>query len=144
LGDDHVSVKSVSKQVGDRQMKFKSRKPLAHRRNDDSLVLANGENGEWTPHDLRRTAATMMQALRVGPDVIDRCQNHVLPGSKGRRHYLHHDYAEEKRAARRLLGGGSSPFWRQTTFFRSHVQRERPPVTRRLALRRSHRLALTA
>ena len=102
--EDHVSVKSVSKQVGDRQMRFKNRKPLAHRRNDDSLVLACGKNGEWTPHDLRRTAATMMQSLRVSPDVIDRCQNHVLPGSKVRRHYLHHDYADEKRDAWRLLG----------------------------------------
>jgi hypothetical protein len=46
----------------------------------------------------------MMQALRVSPDVIDRCQNHVLPGSKIRRHYLHHDYAEEKREAWTLLG----------------------------------------
>lgn len=102
--EDHVSVKSVSKQVGDRQMRFKNRRPLAHRRNDDSLVLAGGKSGEWTPHDLRRTAATMMQALRISPDVIDRCQNHVLPGSKVRRHYLHHDYAEEKREAWRLLG----------------------------------------
>ena len=46
----------------------------------------------------------MMQAMRVSPDVIDRCQNHVLPGSKVRRHYLHHDYAEEKREAWKLLG----------------------------------------
>ena len=99
-----MSVKSVSKQVGDRQMRFKNRKPLAHRRNDGSLVLAGGKNGEWTPHDLRRTAATMMQSLRVSPDVIGRCQNHVLPGSKVRRHYLHHDYAEEKLDAWRLLG----------------------------------------
>ena len=46
----------------------------------------------------------MMQALRVSPDVIDRCQNHALLGSKVRRHYLHYDYAEEKRDAWRLLG----------------------------------------
>lgn len=100
----HVCVKSVSKQIGDRQMEFKNRKPLKHRRHDNALVLSEGKNGEWTPHDLRRTAATMMQALRVSPDVIDRCQNHVLAGSKVRRHYLHHDYAEEKREAWRLLG----------------------------------------
>jgi integrase len=100
----HVFVKSVSKQVGDRQTRFKKRRPLAHRRHDDSLVLADGANGEWTPHDLRRTAATVMQSLRISPDVIDRCQNHVLPGSKVRRHYLHHDYADEKRDAWRLLG----------------------------------------
>ena len=102
--EGHIDVKTVSKQVGDRQMRFKNRKMLKNRRNDDSLVLSNGEIGEWTPHDLRRTAATMMQALGVSLDVIDRCQNHVMPGSKVRRHYMHHDYAEEKRAAWRELG----------------------------------------
>ena len=100
----HVCVKSVSKQIGDRQMQFKNRKPLKHRRHDNSLVLADGKNGAWTPHDMRRTAATMMQALRISAEVIDRCQNHVQAGSKVRRHYLHHDYVEEKREAWRLLG----------------------------------------
>jgi len=96
----HVCVKSVSKQVGDRQMQFKHRAaPLKNRRHDDSLVLAGGVNGEWTPHDLRRTAATLMQALGVLPDIIDRCQNHVLAGGRVRRHYMHHDYAAEKREA---------------------------------------------
>ncbi len=36
--------------------------------------------------------------------IIDRCQNHLLGGSKVRRHYLHHDYAKEKTEAWRLLG----------------------------------------
>ena len=102
--DEHVDLKTVSKQVGDRQMRFKDRKPLKNRRNDNTLVLSRGRNGEWTPHDLRRTAATMMQSLGISLDVIDRCQNHVLPGSKVRRHYLHHDYADEKRAAWDMLG----------------------------------------
>jgi integrase len=85
---------------GDRQTQFKKRAgPLKHRRHDNSLMLVNGTKGKWTPHDLRRTAATMMQALSVLPDIIDRCQNHVLTGSRVRRHYLHHDYADEKRAA---------------------------------------------
>ena len=94
----------VSKQVGDRQARFKNRKALSRRRNDDTLVLAAGQNGDWTPHDLRRTGATMMQALGVSLDVIDRCQNHVLAGSRVRRHYLHHEYAEEKKCAWNLLG----------------------------------------
>lgn len=102
--DGPLDKKTIGKQVGDRQMRFKKRKPLKGRRHDDSLVLGGGENGEWTPHDLRRTASTMMQSLRVSPDVIDRCQNHALPGSKVRRHYLHYDYADEKRDAWRLLG----------------------------------------
>lgn len=37
-------------------------------------------------------------------EIIDRCQNHLLGGSKVRRHYLHHDYAKEKTEAWRLLG----------------------------------------
>lgn len=94
----------MSKQVGDRQARFKNRKALSRRRHDDTLVLADGQNGDWTPHDLRRTGATMMQALGVSLDVIDHCQNHVLAGSRVRRHYLHHDYAEEKKRAWSLLG----------------------------------------
>lgn len=102
--DGHVDLKVVTKQVGDRQSRFKNRKPLAHRRHDDTLVLSGGLNGEWTPHDLRRTGATMMQASGVSLDVIDRCQNHVLAGSRVRRHYLHQDYAAEKKEAWNLLG----------------------------------------
>lgn len=102
--ESHVCVKTVSKQVGDRQSQFKNRKPLKNRRHDDTLVLANGKNGEWTPHDLRRTAATMMQSLRISLDVIDRCQNHVMKGGRVRRHYLHHNYADEKKQAWQMLG----------------------------------------
>lgn len=106
----HVCVKSISKQVGDRQSIFKKgkdgkpRKPMKNRRHDNSLVIAKGENGAWTPHDLRRTGATSMQSLGISLEIIDRCQNHVLPGSKVRRHYLLHNYAAEKREAWRLWG----------------------------------------
>ena len=103
-GEQHVCLKSVSKQVGDRQVRFKNRRDLRNRTNDNTLVLGGGASGEWTPHDLRRTAATMMQALGVNPDVIDRCQNHVLAGSRVRRHYLQHEYTNEKREAWKVLG----------------------------------------
>jgi integrase len=102
---DHVCVKSVSKQIGDRQTQFKKRAgPLTHRKHDNSLTLSEGRAGAWTPHDLRRTGATMMQQLGVSLDLIDRCQNHVMAGSRVRRAYLHHDYAAEKRAAWERLG----------------------------------------
>ncbi len=105
VAQHHVCVKSVSKQVGDRQTLFKRRAgPMAHRKHDNSLVLSNGSAGEWTPHDLRRTGATMMQQLGISLDVIDRCQNHVLAGGRVRRAYLHHDYASEKREAWAMLG----------------------------------------
>jgi integrase len=103
-GMEPLNAKTMTKQLGDRQSQFKKRKDLKGRRNDNSLVLAHGRNGAWTPHDMRRTGATMMQELGVPPDVIDRCQNHVLPGSKVRRHYLHYDFAKEKLDAWQLLG----------------------------------------
>ena len=97
----HVCLKSVSKQVGDRQVKFKKRtKTLTKRVSNDTLVLGDVE---WTPHDLRRTGATMMQQLKVPRDVINLCQNHVI-GSKVDRVYLLDDYADEKRDAWHNLG----------------------------------------
>ena len=104
-GKLHLDLKTITKQVRDRQQQFKDSVKLKRRRHDDSLVLSGGRSGEWTPHDLRRTAATMMQALGVSPEVIDRCQNHVLAGSKVRRHYLTHKYSAETREAWRKLGG---------------------------------------
>ena len=96
-----VDLKSASKQIGDRQTQFKKRtKKLACRVENNSLVLGDQE---WTPHDLRRTGATQMQKLKVNRDVINLCQNHVI-GSKVDKHYLHHDYAEEKRDAWEKLG----------------------------------------
>jgi hypothetical protein len=46
----------------------------------------------------------MMQALGISLELIDRCQNHVLSGSKVRRHYMLHSNADEKRAAWTALG----------------------------------------
>lgn len=101
-GTTHVCVKSVSKIIGDRQSKFKDRpNGLKGRRNDNTLVLGNEA---WTPHDLRRTGATMMQEMGISLDIIDRCQNHILGGSKVRRHYLKYDYAKEKQEAWENLG----------------------------------------
>lgn len=98
----HVCIKSATKQIGDRQIKFKNRtKKLQARVENNSLVLS--DTGEWTPHDLRRTGTTMMQKLRVSRDVINLCQNHVI-GSKVDRVYLLDEYADEKRDAWYKLG----------------------------------------
>lgn len=72
-----------------------------------------------------------MQRLGVSLEMIDRCQNHVLPGSKVRRHYLHHDYAGEKRAAWVVLGGhlamilGQDKMWSPSKRPRRHQMREK-------------------
>ena len=46
----------------------------------------------------------MMRALGILLKPIDRRQSHVLMSSKVRRHYMMHDYADEKRAAWAALG----------------------------------------
>ncbi len=107
-----LGTKVITKQIGDRQHRFMKRKdPSARRRNDNTLVLADGANGEWTPHDMRRTGATMMQSLGVQPEIIDRCQNHKMPGDDAARalarvrpHYQQYNYEPEKRAAWEKLG----------------------------------------
>lgn len=101
---DHVDVKSVSKQVGDRQVRFKNRtRPLAGRRENNSLVLAQGTNGEWTVHDMRRTGATMMQQLDALPHVIDLCQNHAI-GTAVQKAYQQHDYEDKMKESWARLG----------------------------------------
>ena len=101
----HVDVKSISKIVGDCQSNFKTQaKPLKGRRNDNSLVLNGGANGNWTPHDLRRTGSTMLQAMGEDLNMIDRCQNHKIDEPKTRAHYMHFKYFHPKRKIWERLG----------------------------------------
>ena len=100
-GDTHVCIKSTTKQIRDRQMSAMNRKPMKNRSGKaDALILSNGD---WVPHDLRRTGATMMQSLGVTPEVIERVLNHTEP-NKLKRTYQTYDYAKEKLEAWRLLG----------------------------------------
>lgn len=93
--------KNATKQIRDRQMSAMNRKQLVNRTKlIDALVLSRGD---WTPHDLRRTGATMMQSLGVTPEVIERILNHTEQ-DKLRKIYHQYDYAKEKREAWRLLG----------------------------------------
>lgn len=94
---DHVCVKTVTKQVGDRQRgdaPMKNRTKLV-----DALVLPGGK---WTPHDLRRTAATTMAELGAMPDVVERCLNHTEE-NKVKRIYQRAQYEAPMRDAWNLL-----------------------------------------
>jgi len=70
--DGPLDDKAFAHAADDRQQPGKppktGRTPLV-----DALVLPGGK---WTPHDLRRTASTLMQALHINTGVIDKCQNH--------------------------------------------------------------------
>ena len=58
----------------------------------------------WTPHDLRRTAATHMEELGVSPFVVGHVLNHasITRASITSRVYARYDYAREKREALEL------------------------------------------
>ncbi|WP_233862972.1 tyrosine-type recombinase/integrase [Paraburkholderia adhaesiva] len=105
-GETHVDLKSISKQVGDRQLKFferQSHSKRAGKATENALVLLPDAEDSWSPHDLRRTSATLMQKCGVLPVVIDACLNH-REQNRIKRTYQRYDYAEEQREAWRLLG----------------------------------------
>jgi len=95
--DGHVCTKTITKQIGDRQRS----EPLTNRsQKADALILPGGK---WSPHDLRRTGATLMASLGIKPEVIDRCQNHKEE-NKIRRTYQRYSYAPEMKEAWKILG----------------------------------------
>ncbi len=67
----HVCIKSIAKQVKDRQRTT----PMKNRSKATATLLLSG--GDWTPHDLRRTAATIMGDRGVSVEIIERALNHV-------------------------------------------------------------------
>ena len=95
----HVCLKTVTKQLGDRQRGAAT--PMSHRSPHTNALALPG--GKWTPHDLRRTGATLMTALGVLPEVAEKCLNHTEE-SRVKRTYQRHSYDTEKREAWRLLG----------------------------------------
>lgn len=93
----HVSVKTLTKQIGDRQ----TDSPLQNRASDTISLRLSG--GKWTPHDLRRTAATLMGSLKVQPHVIEKCLNH-MEENRMVRTYQHAALFEERKEAFEKLG----------------------------------------
>lgn len=97
---DHVCEKSITKQIGDRQL-ADDRKPMSGRsKYCRTLKLADGK---WTPHDLRRTGATIMGNLGIRPDVIEKCLNHIEQ-NKMKKTYQHQSLIAEQQHAWKLLG----------------------------------------
>lgn len=64
----------------------------------DAYAKAGHKLARFTPHDLRRTAETLMAAAGVAKEYRDRVLNHV-DGSVGGKHYNRHDFKAEKLAA---------------------------------------------
>lgn len=97
-GTQAVCPKTVTKQLGDRQ---RDAAPMSRRSKHIGTLTLPG--GLWTPHDLRRTGATLMVMLGVLPEVAERCLNHTEE-NRVKRTYQRHSYEPEMREAWRLLG----------------------------------------
>jgi integrase len=93
----HVCEKSLSKQVDGRQ------NPVIHQGRTSANTALMLLGGKWTPHDLRRTGATMMGNLGVSGDVIEKCLNHSEE-NKLKRVYQHQKLKAEQAEAWRILG----------------------------------------
>ncbi len=96
-GSTHVCEKSITKQVGGRQ----SENILSNRSKDNQALVLSG--GKWTPHDLRRTGATIMGDLGVAPDVTEKCLNHTEE-NKVKRIYQRQKLEIEQAEAWQVLG----------------------------------------
>jgi integrase len=81
--DQHIDTGSITSQIRDRQLRFYDRAAHPKRTQNESALVLGDE--KWTPHDLRRTAATLMQ-------------------SRMARIYQRYDYAKEKAEAWHLVG----------------------------------------
>jgi len=94
---DHVCDKSITRQIGGRQTEI----IYSHRsKHCQALVMPNGK---WTPHDLRRSGATLMGKLGIQGDVIEKCLNHTEE-NKVKRIYQRQGLEQEQAAAWRTLG----------------------------------------
>ncbi|QSR34159.1 integrase [Marinobacterium iners] len=99
-GTAPVCPKTVNKQLQDRQRQPDQDRMSGRSKSSQALLLPGGK---WTPHDLRRTAATMMVEAGILPEVAERCLNHAEQ-NRVKRTYQRHSYAAEMQHAWQTLG----------------------------------------
>ena len=95
--DTPIGPKALTKQFIDRQSLANKK----HRTQAKGTLTLDG--GRWTPHDLRRTGATLMGENGVMSEVIERCLNHK-EHRKVVRTYQRQELLPERREAWRVLG----------------------------------------
>ena len=75
---------------------------IVKRKIDVEIARLNGDAAipHWTIHDIRRSVATQLAALKIAPHVVEALLNHKSGTIKGvAAIYNRYDYADEKRAA---------------------------------------------
>lgn len=95
---------TISKQIADRQ---RSKKIKGRTKQHDSLTLIGPR---WTAHDLRRTAATLMQELGIMPYIIKKCMNQKIE-DRIMETYQRADLADMQKEAFDILGNHLSEYF---------------------------------
>ena len=98
-GKDHLVPLSGAAQalLGDGEDRLFDVKSGNTWRYKEAISQAAGNPANWTLHDLRRTARSLMSRAGVSADVAERCLGHTVGGVRGT--YDRHAYREEKRLA---------------------------------------------
>jgi integrase len=97
-----INTQTIGKHIAARQSTPEQNKKIARTADYDGLVLPGGN---WRCHDLRRTAATLMQKCGVSKEVIHACMNHnERNGNQLDKVYLQYDYQDEMNEAWDKLG----------------------------------------
>lgn len=96
----HIDVKTISKQVGDRQ-RAEGNLPLSGRSQATRSLVLSG--GRWTPHDLRRTGASISSELSQRPHLVEKMLSHTEQ-NKMKRTYQRSDDSRELMSIWRMLG----------------------------------------
>uniref|UniRef100_E6PQA2 Phage integrase n=1 Tax=mine drainage metagenome TaxID=410659 RepID=E6PQA2_9ZZZZ len=97
LTKQHARRDLITKQIYDRQNNAAG----SHRCRESHALDLPG--GNWTPHDLRRTGATLMGENGVLSEIIERCLNHK-EHRKVVRTYQRQELVAERRQAWQILG----------------------------------------
>lgn len=96
-----ASAKEITRAFTERQTDPATKPPGKRRKYSTDLCTSGGH---WTPHDLRRTARTLMSRLKVPRDIAERVLSHKV-GDKLDQTYDVWAYIDEKREAVDRLGG---------------------------------------
>jgi integrase len=105
-------LKTYSKQFADRQCGDRAAMKRRIKGDGQNSLLLPG--GKWTPHDLRRTGATLMGNLGIRPGVIEKCLNHTEQ-NKIQRIYQRQELRPAMREAWEILGNRLAELSSETT-----------------------------
>jgi len=97
LSDAAQSVVRSLPKLGRYLFTFSGAKPLRGFAKSKERLDASCGVTDWTLHDLRRTARSLLSRAGIAPDVAEMCLGHVLTGVRGT--YDRHEYHEEKKRA---------------------------------------------